>query len=287
MVAAPPKSKVWISVGAVDLDTGKVRGEPAFLRAGPGVLSPAVGQAPRGMRVDVSDRLGLWLRIESPPACVIGYVRALQTRKADPEPRQQEMARVSSATPAVGSDEPAARVVHAPARPTPVDAPVQDVATAHAGTASKPTILAEPPLLPSALPGVGIRQPVAAAASAVATRPSPSMPLAREQEMATPAMAEPSRRPTGVAAPVPVATAPFAVPVEQAPTTARAPASKGPAPRVAARTDAGPPGSHPEGASAMDPTPTNAGSHASATKAATRVASGPRDGGPPHPLPSG
>lgn len=99
MVAASPKAKVWTSVGAVDLDTGKVRGEPAFLRAGPGVLCPAVGQAPRGMRVDVSDRLGVWLRIESPPACVIGYVRALQTRKAGPHPPQQELARASSATP--------------------------------------------------------------------------------------------------------------------------------------------------------------------------------------------
>lgn len=92
MVAAPPKAKVWLSVGAVDLAAGNVRGEPAFLRAGPGILCPVVGQVPKGTHVDVSERLGVWLRIESPPACVIGYVRERQTRKADPIPAPEEFA---------------------------------------------------------------------------------------------------------------------------------------------------------------------------------------------------
>ncbi len=97
MVAAPAKAKVWISVGAVDLATGKVRGEPAFLRAGPGVLCPAVGQVPKGTTVDVSERLGVWLRIESPPACVIGYVRSSETRRDDSNPLAVGRARMSLA----------------------------------------------------------------------------------------------------------------------------------------------------------------------------------------------
>lgn len=97
MVAAPAKAKVWISVGAVDLATGKVRGEPAFLRAGPGVLCPAVGQVPKGTTVDVSERLGVWLRIESPPACVIGYVRSNETRRDDSNPLAVGRTRMSLA----------------------------------------------------------------------------------------------------------------------------------------------------------------------------------------------
>lgn len=97
MVAAPAKAKVWISVGAVDLATGKVRGEPAFLRAGPGVLCPAVGQVPKGTTLDTSERLGLWLRIESPPSCVIGYVRSNETRRDDSNPLAVGRARMSLA----------------------------------------------------------------------------------------------------------------------------------------------------------------------------------------------
>ena len=83
-IVAPSRAKVWVSLGCVDIRTGEARGNPCDLRAGPGNQYEIVGKLPKGTVIDLSGRVGRWVRVDAPLASVVGFADATAVIPAQP-----------------------------------------------------------------------------------------------------------------------------------------------------------------------------------------------------------
>ena len=73
LIQLPSRFHVWVYASYVDPATGEVKASKLNVRSGPSFLHAVVGRVPKGTRLKILGRQGIWLRIQ-PPEGTYGYV---------------------------------------------------------------------------------------------------------------------------------------------------------------------------------------------------------------------
>lgn len=162
-VRLPPQVAVWVYAPLIETGTGRVRGEVANFRAGPGSNYSALGQLKQGETVVAVRREEDWMQIEPPVHAVAFVATGLLTPEVNPDPP----AEAATAAPPVTSDASEKPLVEAS------DVPATPVKTTEASPATRKTVATEQPSTPPALAGIPSAGPT------VATTP-PSSGTSRE-----------------------------------------------------------------------------------------------------------